>query len=435
MHQTEHRKEPTIHLADPASRRSTRRPHRRCGVRIVQSAVVALTAAVTMSCSGPAPIPPSPPNSLGPTTGSMCGFWYGIGDSPTLDEINNIGDRYGLVVLNAWETDKMAQLRKVNPGVTVLVYKDLSSTRTYEGAIDGDTDADYLPSGIGFVDARDNHPDWFARDDLGRMIEWSKAFPDHWQMAVWDTDYQEAWAQQVTDEAVAEGWDGILADNDLATLSYYSDSLLAGTSTVAETDSQLRDGIGELITVAGERLNSAGKILIPNITESRYSPGMWTAHSRFGGGMDEFFALPDDSDAITTFEGGAQWDEMLTEAQNGQNWLALITQGAEEQKRRVGFATAALLAGTKTCWMAAGNNSYKKPEWTIWQQLSLGQAQGQPARNTDGTWTRSFSGGWVAVNPSTRYIEIEAPTGLHDLDGESVSTVDLEPGDAVVLVR
>src|SRR5262245_39741682 len=62
------------------------------------------------------------------------GLWYAIGDRPTDREIEAAASRYGVVVLNSWEVDALQQLKELNPDVTVLVYKDLSSTRDYAGA-------------------------------------------------------------------------------------------------------------------------------------------------------------------------------------------------------------------------------------------------------------------------------------------------------------
>jgi hypothetical protein len=218
----------------------------------------------------------------------VCRFWNAIGNSaksPT--DIATAAARYTVVVLNAWETDAMRQLRKLDPNIHVLVYKDLASTRNYAGAVDHGVDAQFLPSGVGYATADREHPEWFALDTEGRRIEWSKAYPNHWQMAVWDPAYQQQWASDVTAEVVREGWDGVLADNDMAHLGFYSDQLLQGTHTREESDQKLRDGLDRLIDVAGSSLAAVGRVLVPNISERQSFPGRWASHTRFGGGLDE----------------------------------------------------------------------------------------------------------------------------------------------------
>lgn len=219
--------------------------------------------------------------------GAMCGFWNAIGGTPSPSDITSHAARYDIVVLNAWETDAMRQLRQLNPNVHVLVYKDLASTRSYPGAIVNGADAALLPTGVGLVETDREHPEWFALDNNGRRIEWSKAYGDHWQMAVWDPAYQRQWASNVTAEVVRAGWDGVLADNDMVHLGFYSDQLLEGTDTREESDQKLRDGLDRMIDVAGNSLAAAGKMLVPNISGRQQFPDRWASHIRFGGGMDE----------------------------------------------------------------------------------------------------------------------------------------------------
>ena len=136
---------------------------------------LAAAAVVLLACMVSLPVAEA--NSPGP----VCGFWYGIGDTPTSEEIELAAERYQVVVLNAWETDALHRLHTLNPDITVLVYKDLSSTRSYPGAVTGDTDADRIPTGIGYYAAQRDHPEWFALDTHGDRIEWG-GYPQHWQM-------------------------------------------------------------------------------------------------------------------------------------------------------------------------------------------------------------------------------------------------------------
>lgn len=357
------------------------------------------------------------------------GWWYGIGKSPTAADIEFAARHYDLVVLNAWETAAMRSLRELNPAITVLVYKDFSSTRSYLGAVEGDHDAPVLPTGVGYHAARRT---WFALNLSGRRVEWS-GYPKHWQMAVWDRDYQTAWAQAVTREVVTAGWDGVLADNDFNTLRYYYHGVLRGTLSTEDTDRKLRNGLDKLLAVAGEALDREGKVLVPNLSESRLRPGRWTAHARFGGAMEEIFALRQAS-GVLTFQG-AQWRELRAQASLGEHWLLLMTHGTDDTAQRVGYATAALLAGPRTCWSMSSTRDYTSTDWSRYQDLDLGTPVAAAVQTLPGVWSRTFTAGWVAVNSTGSPVTLSAPAGMSTLDGDPTATLRLDAADAAVLTR
>lgn len=403
-----------------------RRALRRGGVG--RSIAGILLSVVLMSC-GPQP----PTTAASPSTDPPpCGLWVAIGDSPSPEEINAVGGRYQTVVLNAWDVDKMRLLRTVNPGVKVLVYKDLSSTRSYPGALDDGKDAAFLPTGVGYMAAESTNQDWFAHNANGDRIEWTRGHPRHWQMAVWDPGYQQAWVDNVTAEVTREGWDGVFADNDFAYLHFYSNELVAGTTSSQETDQRIRDGLDGLVTAAGQRLNAAGKILVPNISDSRFFPGRWTQHSQYGGGMEENFAQRVDADELLTVDT-AEWTEMLS--QQGPDLTLLVTHGSNDSDLRTGFVAAALAAGDRTCWTPARDDGYKSPEWIDLQNANLGNAVVEASRDDNGVWHREFSGGWVALNSGNSTAQITAPDGMRNPDGTPAHSLSIPPGEGVVLIR
>jgi putative glycosyl hydrolase-like family 15 (GHL15) protein len=144
------------------------------------------------------------------------------------------------------------------PPVVVLVYKDLASTRSYHTG-------PLPPAGVEYGEA---DPSWFAVDGAGGRIEWDP-YPGHWQMAVWDPAYQQRWVDDVVEEVVSAGRDGVLDDNDLATLRWYDAGPLAGTTSAEETNARLQEGLDDLVTFAGRALQERGKLLIPNTSDAR----------------------------------------------------------------------------------------------------------------------------------------------------------------------
>lgn len=398
-----------------------------CVAALVLSGVVASAASGAPPADDPLGPPPKP---LAP-----CAWWYGIGESPTSADIRFAARHYDLVVLNATEIGAMRRLRALNPEVKVLVYKDLSSTRNYPGVVYGEHDAFYLPTGVGYFAAQREHPEWFAVDRDGRRIEW-KPYPQHWQMAVWNPEYQKAWTRSVVDEVVREGWDGVLADNDFSTLRHYSDAVLEGTGNAEGTDRLLREGLDAFLSTAGDALRQAGKMLIPNISESHLTAGRWSAHSRYDGGMEENFGLRDDGGAegLLTFRGN-EWKELRAQAALGESWLLLVTHVKGKREERVGYATAALLAGPHTCWSAARTPGYRNPDWSSYQGTGLGEAVETANRLPSGVWTRQYTNGWVAVNPTGQAAQVAPPPGMVTPEGDAVpAALDLPAADAVVLV-
>ncbi len=401
-----------------------------------------LSGCVTSSAQGVS-VPP-------PTPSAPCAWWYGIGRPPTAGQIELAAKRYRFVVLNADQGAAMRRLHQLNPQVKVLVYKDLSSTRNYPGAVDGGRDAAFLPSGIGYVAAQQDHPDWFATDRNGRRIEW-QGYPKHWQMTVWNPDYQQAWTDAVVAETTREGWDGVLADNDFNSLSHYSSAVLAGTASVAETDRKLRDGLDAFLSLTGDAFVKAGKLLVPNVSETHLVPGRWTAHSRFGGAMEENFGFREDggTGGLLTFRGN-EFQELRAQAALGESLLLLVTRTRNAREERAGYASAALLAGPRTCWTRATTDDYREPEWSTLQDSGLGEAVDAAGRLPNGVWTRTFSHGWVAVNTTAATQTVTPPEGLVEpgspppspppatpppTPSPTPTPITLEAADGVVLVQ
>lgn len=389
-------------------------------------AVLAAVLAMSLTSCWPQSRP-----TLGPP---LCSLWFAIGDSPTADEIKTVGKRYDVVILNAWETDKMRLLRSVNPDVKVLVYKDLASTRSYPGAFDHGRDDAHLPTGVGYGEAENSHPEWFALNTQGQRIEWSRAYPDHWQMAVWDKGYQKAWADNVVDEVVREGWDGVFADNDFAQLGYYSNDIIEGTGDSRGTNARLREGLDEMVKGVGRRLNEVGKSLVPNVSEARVTPGRWMSHAQFGGALAEYFAIRESNGQILPLDS-AEWDEMVLQSELDAGRLLLITHGTSPGDVRTGFAAAALLANNETCWMPASDAQYDTPGWAYWQDLPLGSPVGPATRADNGVWHREFVNGWVAVNPTPTPAAMAVPDEMRSVDGDIEHEVVVAPGDSAVLVN
>lgn len=350
-------------------------------------------------------------------------LWYKTDGSPTDAQIAYAATHYSVVVLNAWETRAMRAIKAANPTITVLAYKCLSSTRSYSGAVDSGRDAAILPSGVGYIEAQSQHPEWFALSTSGQRVQWGP-YPGHWQMAVWDPAYQARWAQNVTAEIVANGWDGVMADNALTTLKWYSSATLAG----APTDALLQAGERGLIATAAASLHAAGKLLVPNIGESRLYPGLWADWTGLAdGGMEESYVHMDDDPASGFLWdwGSSGWRAQQANAATPGLFLA-VTRWVPGDTRSMRYGLASFLAATggRGAWQAG--TDYDSTPW----QAEQGWVMGSPVTamtKVGGAYTRQFTSGFVAVNPSQTSQTVAVPSGMADASGATPSSVTLAP--------
>ena len=207
------------------------------------------------------------------------GAWVRYGGKPiTQQQLDFAVKNYSVAILQPWELDAARYLKKRAPQMVVLAYKCLSSTRSYEpGPI--------YSSGVSYPLAQsmaNSGKDFFAHRLNGDRIEW-KGYPKHFQMQVWNADYRWHWVDAVVREMRDSPFDGVMADNDVENDYYGLDLPIQGV----ESMTKIREHLDFLVAYAGIELNKIGKILVPNIAESRLRYGKWERHSAYGGGFEE----------------------------------------------------------------------------------------------------------------------------------------------------
>jgi hypothetical protein len=357
---------------------------------------------------------------------SRRGLLNAIGRSPSPAEIDAAAARYAVVVLNQWDGALAQRLKQRDPSVVVLMYQCLASTRTFDTTTN-------RAGGVLHSAAAAN---WFATDTDGNRIVWGP-YPGHYQMAVWDGGYQQAWVDNVVRSVSSGPWDGVLADNDMATLQWYTGATLAGTSSRSGTDALLRQGLQSLIDRAGQALNARGKSLVPNISDARLVPGRWAAHSRYGGGMEENFAHFGES-RIEGFVGDWGKDGWMAQTDHmaAKGISLAITRAAPDDHRSLlyGYASVLVRGDADAFWMpstepgAAYTTAPSIPEMS-WE---LGSA-GPPQRLSSGAWTRLYQSAWVAVNPTAAWVSVTPPAGTRTGDGGPAGPTRIGPHSAVML--
>ena len=340
--------------------------------------------------------------------------------------------RYDYVVLNAWEDDWIPSLKRQNPEMKVLVYKDMSSTRSY--AVTGGVDDALLPTGVGWAAANASNPEWFLTDQNGGRIEWVD-YPGHWQMDIGDRGYQEAWVRSVSSEVTAGGWDGVFVDNALGSLRWY---LREGQlPSKYPTDEALQSATKSFLAHAGPPLVGAGLLVMPNISD--VSVDVWSDWIGFtSGGVQEWYSKYGDAEG-TGYHTDAEWahrlNYQLATQRAGKTYIG-ITYGPISDIRAQRYSRGSFLlhwdGGPSALIYHPGKGvDGWAPDWTV----NLGPPLG-PRYQVGQAWRRDFAGGTVVLNPSSMADAAVDLGGRYVLpNGEEARSVILEPASALMLRR
>lgn len=337
--------------------------------------------------------------------------------------------RYQYVILNAWEYDQIAPIKAANPNAKVLVYKDISSTRSY--AVKDGVDDALLPAGVGWADADANHPEWFVKLDDGSRFEWAP-YPGHWQMDVSNRSYQDTWLNNVSAELSAKGWDGVMMDNTLGSLRYYIPS---GRSIPAfPTDDAVLGAYENLLSRVGPALTQKGLLVLPNISDVSHERwGKWMSYT--SGALQEYFSkYGEGAGGYLTGDEWTwrmKWQEVTEEA---KRIYIGITYAPQSDVRAMRYARASFLlywnGGSSALIYHPGKGiDATSDEW----MLDIGTPVG--GRYAVGVgWRRDYTGGTVLVNPSPTSSLTVPLTGSYLLpDGTLTSSATLSPGTGLVL--
>lgn len=348
-------------------------------------------------------------------------LWLANGKWPEPSDIRAAAGRFSIVVFNRDMVERAKLLRSLDPHVDILVYQDLSSVRSY--------DATPVAAPIGYQEAV--AADWIAKDTFNKPIAWT-GYSGHYQTKVWLSAYQQKWTDRVTRLARQEPWDGIFADNDYDTLQHYSRSLLGATSSAAETDAKLRSGLNTLITKAGSSLVAHGKLFVPNISEGRRFPDRWVSHTRYGGGLEEnFMSWSTTAWAPSLYDWGSTgWIAQMKQVAIGPRTLAYTHAAVGDRRTQVyGYASFLLSAGPGDAWQSSRGTT-PLPEIPPEANMRCGRPTSGPFM-WGSAWTRWFTQGWVAVNPTQQTITIDPPAHARTPEGARLPQT-LAPMTAVI---
>lgn len=368
------------------------------------------------------------------------GLWvrYG-GEEISEEQVIFAAQHYSVAILQPREVESARRLKELNPSMTVLCYKCLSSSRSYESG-------QILTSGIGFAEAEKAEQagqTWFARRSSGEPIEWD-SYPGHFQMQVWDPRYRKRWVKNVVAELENSPFDGVMADNDFFG-DYYGLNLPIRGARQLKT---LRKGIDRIIRDAGKALNSRGKILVPNLAEARCDSGKWKRHSAYGGGFEEVFLGWGANEFLDVTSTMAQAHQMMgkqapvkltqpdgsTIKQPRLTLLRASTDGHEDHPNFLAALAAfwVLGGGEWTALAGTGHDAHNGTPWKSELAWDLGKPLGD-FYEEKGALVRRFSGGWAAVNITGHATgKLRVPAGLESADGKAPLGLKLPPHQGVV---
>jgi hypothetical protein len=337
--------------------------------------------------------------------------------------------RYEYVVLHSDQAGLIGVLKARNPQLKALVYKNASAT--YAWAQANGQDWTRLPSGVGYVDALANHPEWFLTDARGDRIEYSD-YADMWLMDVGSRSYQEAWLANVLADVKANGWDGVLIDDVNSTQRFH-----LGGRTIASypTPADEQAAMERFLATVGPGLTSNGVLALPNImVEWPDGPTIWSRWigytsgaaqeywTKWGTGEDLHFTGPD-----WTYRQG-----FLDLTQRAGKIYLGITYAPMSDTRSMTYARASFLldwnGGRSALLFQPGAVDPWHEAWTldvgnpVSAKLAIGAA-----------WRRTFTGGTVVVNPSASTLTVPLGGTYVGADGTRVTSVTVAPATAAIL--
>jgi|GEM_PF-5626748 len=298
--------------------------------------------------------------------------------------------RDSYVILQAWETGRMHELKAANPDVKVLVYKELAFSGPGAGA-----DATSA-SGVAAAEAPAS---WFLKNTAGQEFT-SEGYDWLWAMDVGSTAYQQRWYENVIGELEEQGWDGVFLDDANASMKYAYDP-----SRVAKypNDGAYAAAMESALAYIGPKIQARGKLAIANFAQWVEAPRTYNRWLDYlSGGLDEMF-VKWGRGAGEGYRPAWQWEDQVAEAEyaaaKGKVFIG-FTQGAKGETQAARYGYASVLLGGDDSASYAFTPNYTEETWLPEYEYEIGAATGAQTEDPDGVHRRRFEHGLVLVNPS-----------------------------------
>jgi hypothetical protein len=297
---------------------------------------------------------------------------------------NLAGVRY--LLLDSSRASEVAGLKKRNPHLKILAYKNLSFLIDYS--------RDEL--GNAGVPWPDSHESWFLHDRRGRRVR-SVHYEHAWFADVGSRAYQAAWRQQVLAFLRGAPWDGVFIDDALADPGWHLGGAY-GTLARYPTRDAYRAAERAMLAAVAPPLERRGYLVIANVVAGRGQQDVWAdwAGILSGAMLENFVKADGGPGSLLT---GAEWKSDVDAERDvegaGKIFLAL-SYGPDDATAAQGYTRASFLLFNNPETRSA---SIWSPNPAAVPTLDLGHPLG-PAKLHGTVWTRRFRRGTLTVDPS-----------------------------------
>jgi Hypothetical glycosyl hydrolase family 15 len=330
---------------------------------------------------------------------------------------------YQYVILHAWDYAMIPALKRANPQIKVLLYKDVSVTVDYGG------EQGLIPAGVDWAYANSNHPEWFSHKNSARIETY---YGGDWQMNVGMAGYQDMWASNVITDATAHGWDGVFGDDQ--NLQPFGDLPFDEYPNQSSYQAAARSFLANV----GPKILAAGLLFIPNIQHdgSQLTESVWKDWIQFtsGGNLEHYAKWGEDN---SLWLSGSDWNaeqtfERDTEAA-GKIFMGM-SYAPTSDVRSMRYARASFLLdwnGGPSALVFVPNpyiNDPWSPEWTVDIGMPVGSRY-----QVGSAYRRDYTGGTVVVNPSSASQQVNLGGTYLMPDSSSVTSVTLTAMTGLVL--
>jgi hypothetical protein len=336
--------------------------------------------------------------------------------------------RDDVVILQQYQSARAAQLKAANPGLKVLMYKNLSgmTERTSSGFVSG---------GVATQDAA-SHPEWYLLNTSGQRFT-SRYFDWIWIADVGSSSYQRQWADNVLGEVQSGGWDGVFMDDTNPTMSWHYD-----VNRIAKypTDAAWQAATRSALVSIGARFHAAGKLVIPNFSNQKAFPAVikdWMG--LVDGGLNEqFLKWGTTQTGPETYDPTDYWELQLRQMKEaeaaGKYYLGITPSTATDRSAaRYGFATMLLAGGGKLHF--ALHNDYTNERWFEEYDYAIGAPSGAETKDAKGIHKRVFSNGLVYVNPTSSAVRVDFGGAYTGSGLVGATSATLSPRSGLVLAK
>lgn len=400
--------------------------------RVVSSIALALGVAVSLFVSGLAvALEPGATSERAGVERASAKPYNGTGIL-TLDNGDAAATRAGkadYVVMQAWEASRIPALKRANPNVEVLMYKDAAAVRKDA------SDTGIYSTGLSYAEAAAEG--WLLRDGGGSVIEWSDwrgLYPTN----VGSRGYQDRWLSNVSAEVRRGGWDGVMIDD---TLTYLSHPTVGGRKPVAiSSDAAMYAAMESFLARVGRGLSARGILAIPNVTVEwntwRDVMEDWTPY--VSGWENEFFVKWGQDRGGERFVGADwQWkSDMAAWCAKYRVPLLAITYSNVSDRISQAYHRATWLM----TWNGRTGASVFAPtesntnHWTPLSTVNLGKPRAARVVLRSGVNRRLYSRGLVLVNPTANRQRVQVGAGWMTLGGNRAARiVTMAPRTGVML--